>query len=141
AIRATRRSGRAGCRPTWAEPVRQRAGGTEAGVTERTGHHPLLDEGSHGVGHARLTPLARPQDLEPVAEHLAPPPVVRGRVDAEGAAGGADADLLSAREDSQAEAEQGIIGRQRRCSSLRRRMYRRPVSAATRRYYSGIGHP
>lgn len=38
-------------------------------------------------------------------------------MDAEGAAGGTDPDLLSEREDSQAEAEQGIISGQRRCSS------------------------
>ncbi len=55
--------------------------------------------------------------VEAVAQHHPTPSIVRGGVDAEGPAGGAYPDLLGEREDSQPEAEQGIIGGQRRCSS------------------------
>jgi hypothetical protein len=53
-------------------------GRAEAGMTQREGDHPLLDQRAGGIGHPRHSALPRPQDLRAVPVQL-PLPAVVGR--------------------------------------------------------------
>jgi hypothetical protein len=79
-------------------------------VTEREGHHPLLDERRGLVGHLRPPSFPGHEDLRAEPEHLGPPPVERGGVDPHGPARGTDvAELGGERQCSQPEPVEGII--------------------------------
>ena len=78
-------------------------------MAEREGDDPLLDERGELVGHARPPPLARTQDLESVPLDHPLPAVVGRAVDAERAAGGADADPPGQVDQLQPVAEEHVI--------------------------------
>jgi len=70
-------------------------------MAEGEGEHALLEPGGRRVGHARTAPLARPQALGPVAQHLSAPAIEGRRMHAHGAAGGPHvAELLGVREEA-----------------------------------------
>jgi len=79
-------------------------------VAQGEGDDALLDELARLVGHARWSPLARPEHLEARAQDRRAPAIVGRRVHAAGAARGAHvACLRGEAEESQPEREQNVI--------------------------------
>src|SRR5664280_3452404 len=89
--------------------LRGDASGTEAGVSDREGHDPLLDHLRQRVGHLRPTTLPWPEHLEPVPVDLALPGVVGGAMHPERPARRRDVRPRCLREKLLAVAEQHVI--------------------------------
>jgi hypothetical protein len=121
--------------------------GTKTRMPERKANDSVLDQDRNGVGHPRLAPFPRAEDLHPEAHHLTVPAVVRGVMNAERSAGSLDTpELLSEGEDPDAKAVEAIIVGQDGAPLLRRLQSTQKdaplaLSGDRRRYYSGIVQP